>query len=308
MRKKEDFKIAAVVVTYNRLNKLKKALLSYENQLHKPDYMIIVDNASNDGTPEWLNEWQSKTHGFIVDIIRAEKNLGGSGGFYLGQKKAMETGADWIMLADDDAYPANDYIMGLYKYILSNVVDDISVVCGAVEENGSLYNHHRSVIKKFKYQLNFLDNAPKENYKKTEFYINHASYVGILINALKLKKVGLVDKDFFIWWDDAEHIIRLGKVGRFICLPSIIMQHDVESINKALSWKSYYGCRNKLICHKRHMPFTFIPIVIFLGFKTILAPLKGKSIEEVKMRFVAIKDAILDNMGMNSTYKPGWKP
>ena len=58
MREKEDFKIAAVVVTYNRLNKLKKALLSYENQLHKPDYMIIVDNASNDGTPEWLNEWQ----------------------------------------------------------------------------------------------------------------------------------------------------------------------------------------------------------------------------------------------------------
>ena len=77
MREKEDFKIAAVVVTYNRLNKLKKALLSYENQLHKPDYMIIVDNASNDGKPEWLNEWQSQTHGFIVNIIRAGKNLGG---------------------------------------------------------------------------------------------------------------------------------------------------------------------------------------------------------------------------------------
>ena len=46
-------KIAAVIVTYNRLTKLKKALASYEQQLHKPNYMVIVDNASTDGTAGW---------------------------------------------------------------------------------------------------------------------------------------------------------------------------------------------------------------------------------------------------------------
>lgn len=308
MREKEDFKIAAVVVTYNRLNKLKKALLSYENQLHKPDYMIIVDNASNDGTPEWLNEWQSKTHGFIVDIIRAEKNLGGSGGFYLGEKSAMELPVDWIMLSDDDAYLAEDYIQGLVQYIEKHSGDNISAICGAVEQNDSYCSNQRRLYKKIKWQLDFLYNVPAEYYKEKIIYIDNASYVGIMINKKKLAQVGLVDKNFFIWWDDTEHFMRLRNAGSIICIPNCVIRHDVELSNDSLSWKSYYGARNKLISHKRHFPMIFPIIVAYFIVKTLLCPLKGKSFKEVLLRLTAVKDALMANMGMNDVYKPGWKP
>lgn len=308
MREKEDFKIAAVVVTYNRLNKLKKALLSYENQLHKPDYMIIVDNASNDGTPEWLNEWQSKAHGFIVEIIRAEKNLGGSGGFYLGEKRAMELPVDWIMLSDDDAYLAEDYIQGLVQYIENHSGDNISAVCGAVEQNDSYCSNQRRLYKKIKWQLNFLYNVPAEYYKEKIIYIDNASYVGIMINKKKLAQVGLVDKNFFIWWDDTEHFMRLRNAGSIICIPNCVIRHDVELSNDSLSWKSYYGARNILISHKRHFLIIFPIIVAYFMIKTLLCPLKGKSFTEVLLRLTAVKDALIGNMGMNSTYKPGWKP
>ena len=308
MREKEDFKIAAVVVTYNRLNKLKKALLSYENQLHKPDYMIIVDNASNDGTPEWLNEWQSQTHGFIVNIIRAEKNLGGSGGFYLGEKSAMELPVDWIMLSDDDAYLAEDYIQGLVQYIEKHSGDNISAICGAVEQNDSYCSNQRRLYKKIKWQLDFLYNVPAEYYKEKIIYIDNASYVGIMINKKKLAQVGLVDKNFFIWWDDTEHFMRLRNAGSIICIPNCVIRHDVELSNDSLSWKSYYGARNKLISHKRHFLIIFPIIVAYFMIKTLLCPLKGKSFTEVLLRLTAVKDALIGNMGMNSTYKPGWKP
>lgn len=58
MRKINDIKVTVVVVTYNRLDKLKKSLSSYDNQVRKPYYMIIVDNASTDGTAEWLSKWK----------------------------------------------------------------------------------------------------------------------------------------------------------------------------------------------------------------------------------------------------------
>lgn len=53
-------KIGAVVVTYNRLDKLKKALKSFEDQQYLPVYVIVVNNASTDTTAQYLQQWQEK--------------------------------------------------------------------------------------------------------------------------------------------------------------------------------------------------------------------------------------------------------
>ena len=301
-------KIAVVIVTYNRLEKLKKALAFYEQQLHKPDYMVIVDNASTDGTANWLENWENNNHEFKVEIITSNENLGGSGGFYLGEERAMQLPVDWIMIADDDAYPTPNYIQGLVKYIEKNNADNISIMCGAVEQNNSYCSNQRTLYKKFKWQLNFLYDVPAEYYTKKIIYIDNASYVGILINKKKLAQVGLVNKNFFIWWDDTEHLMRLREIGSIICIPRFIIKHDVEASNSNLSWKSYYGTRNKLVSHRKHLPLTFPFIVLCFLLKTLLCPLKGKSLAEVKMRLIATKDALFGNMGMHDVYKPGWKP
>ena len=49
-------KVAAVVVTYNRLEKLKKVLASLESQTRLPQMLVIVNNAATDGTAEHLKE------------------------------------------------------------------------------------------------------------------------------------------------------------------------------------------------------------------------------------------------------------
>lgn len=308
MKNRCDIKIAAVVVTYNRLNKLKKALKSYDEQLHHVDYMIVVDNASTDDTADWLDKWKNESHKFFVEIIHSKENLGGSGGFYLGQEKAMELDVDWILIADDDAYLPENYISGLYEYIVTHDTDDVSVLCGLVEEHNSYDNKHRMILKKNTCQFDFFEKPSKLSYQEPFFYIDTVSYVGSFINKNKLLKAGLVENDFFIWFDDTEHSLRLRKVGKIICLPNLVIKHDVEKSNKELSWKSYYGFRNRLICHKKHFKITF-PLVLLLFFaKTFLSPLRGHSLAEVKMRLVAIKDAVLGNMGVHKIYKPGWKP
>lgn len=43
-------KIAAVIVTYNRLDMLKEVLDAFDNQIKQPDYLIVVNNASTDNT------------------------------------------------------------------------------------------------------------------------------------------------------------------------------------------------------------------------------------------------------------------
>ena len=60
-----ELNVDVVVVTYNRLEKLKKALACYENQTLSFRSIIIVDNHSSDGTYEYLEEWKSKQTPFV---------------------------------------------------------------------------------------------------------------------------------------------------------------------------------------------------------------------------------------------------
>ncbi len=69
-------KVAAVVVTYNRLEKLKKVLASLESQTRLPQMLVIVNNAATDGTAEYLQEYAQRfalSDSIQLDIVTLEK-------------------------------------------------------------------------------------------------------------------------------------------------------------------------------------------------------------------------------------------
>ena len=306
-------KIGCVVVTYNRINKLKKALAAYASQLENLEYIIVVDNASTDGTRDFLEKWQTEKSTEQRYIISLEENVGGSGGFYAGQKKAIELAADWIMLADDDAYPEPNYIKGIKSYITEHNCDNIAVLCGSVWEGKTYVSGHRSV-----YLRHFIDNnmiipAQENSVKKVNdlFYIDFSSYVGPIIKKDALNKAGLCNPDFFIWMDDFEHMYRLRRCGIIGYLPQYKIIHDTENLNNvinSLSWKNYYGLRNKLYFLKKYRYMYYIPTLAISIFKATFCPFKGKKLKEVRLRLSAILDASRCKLGIHDIYRPGWKP
>ena len=235
------------------------------------------------------------------------ENQGGSGGFFLGEKKAIELDCNWILVSDDDAYPEKKYIEKASDIIITNNNDNISVVCGLVKQYGNFDNFHRAMINS-KWNTTFSKKINLKNYKKNIFEIDLSSYVGPIINKDILVNAGLINKDFFIWNDDIEHMIRLSKFGKIFCSKNMIIEHDVEIERTNLTWKTYYGFRNYLYMVKKHFKLQFLWILFLMIVKAILCPIKGKSLIEVNMRLIAIKDAIFNNLGKNKTYKPGWKP
>lgn len=88
-------KIAAIIVTYNRLNLLRECINSLRNQSKKVDQIFVINNSSTDGTLDWLTNQ--------YDIITiTQENTGSSGGQYTGIKMAFEKGYDWIWCLDTD--------------------------------------------------------------------------------------------------------------------------------------------------------------------------------------------------------------
>ena len=109
---KKNQKIIAVVVTHNRKSDLKRCLDSLLSQSHPPHFVIVVDNASSDGTGEMVcREFSTQSR---IIYRHLGRNLGGAGGFHFGSKFALERGADWVWLMDDDCL--------LQKNCLNNLV------------------------------------------------------------------------------------------------------------------------------------------------------------------------------------------
>lgn len=301
--------VSAVTVTFNRLEKLKHTLACFDNQTAAFDNLIVVDNCSTDGTREFLEQWRSRESVFSKHVIFLDRNTGGSGGFYEGEKYALSLNPDWIYIADDDAYPAPDMIESFYNFESRFRNEKLAAICSVVlYPDGTINTSHRGNFC-IKEDIYTLENVAKKEYAKPYFEFNNLSYVGSFISAAALNTVGLVNKDFFIYQDDSEHSIRLSSYGIFICCPQIVVTHDEpkqldeRSIKKGL-WKEYYAHRNNLYMIRVHFPKAAKKATI-QKLEQIHSH-KDKSMSAVnKMALEGIKDAILGKLGLHPIYRPG---
>ena len=93
----------ALIVTYNRQAALAQSLPRMLAEA--VDGVLVVDNASTDGTGDWLARQDDPR----LTVLRLAQNLGGAGGFEAGLRMLTESPEtsppDWICLLDDDAWP-----------------------------------------------------------------------------------------------------------------------------------------------------------------------------------------------------------
>lgn len=303
-----SIKIDVIVVTYNRLSKLKKALNSYDDQSDGIRNIIVVDNCSTDGTHDYLTQWE-KEPGFCKKIIiTTDKNIGGSGGFFLGQKKALEFNADWVFLADDDAYVSPSLFKDFLEYVNTHEVGKLSAICTSV------LNPDRSIDLCHRDRLRVIDGryvkrySPSiEEYYKESFEIDLLSYVGSFINCHSLLHVGLVNPDYFIYFDDSEHSLRLKKDGAIICVPNLHVIHDAEKSNAGgLSWKDFYAKRNEMHMLIKHMPFG-VRIQLIASFLLHYGRNLSSNPSYLALYRRAVWQALFNKLGVDTVYYPGCK-
>lgn len=302
--------LTLVIVTYNRLAKLQHALASYDEQTQKPDCIIVVDNHSTDDTSRFLQEWSIQQSAYRKEVILSTENLGGAGGFFQGQRRAMELGSDWVYVSDDDAYAAPDMIERFLSYICSHDCSKISAICGSVHTlSGEIDYWHRDLFWVDSHLIYQRKHPEPDSYMKESFELNMFSYVGTFLHAVALKQVGLVDPSFFIFYDDSEHSIRLSRWGNILCIPSIKIYHEgggIPSNDKAsesVTWRDYYSTRNLFVLLRRHFPLASLNFFRIYLERLYLyrceTGIRGKVTRD------AFWDAYLGKLGKNEKYLPG---
>ena len=196
-------KVEAVVVTYNRKEMLLQCLDAILKQTVIIDKIILIDNNSTDGTPEYLKEKGYLNNEKIL-FQRMDKNLGGAGGFYEGMKSARDMKPDWVWIMDDDVIPEPNCLEELLK-AEEITKEEVSFYASAIRNmDGEAMNVPKLDRKQF---TKYTDWYQYLDYGMVK--IVKATFVSLLINGKAIEKCGLPWAPFFIWGDDSEYTQRI---------------------------------------------------------------------------------------------------
>ena len=308
-------RVTVVLVTFNRLEKLKIALSCYEKQTYKIEKIIIVDNCSTDGTIDFLKKWLDSKTNFDKEVVYLSENTGGAGGFGAGMEHAlnlvnsMQLKTDWILVSDDDAFPNDDAIEKMIAYYQKQEVEkqnEIVALSSAVVNHGQIHESHRSRIEKDFFRIRFVG-VDKKYYNTDGFEIDLFSYVGTMIKVSALKNVGTTLRDLFIYGDDNEHSLRLGKIGKLVCVPASVFVHDTPGVEtRKIGWHNYYNRRNQLYILKEYFPLRYFINRFFKRYILEISIVSKNTSEEKKLFKTAQMDALKNKLGKHPVYQPGF--
>jgi len=305
-------KICTVVVTYNRYNLLTECLDALLAQTYKTD-ILVVDNASTDGTHIKIKEDGYLSHGNLI-YHRLESNLGGSGGFHFGVKYALENKYDFVWLMDDDAEPELDSLELLMNYADNTKYSAFAPSLYVGDKNDNILNitgGHRGVFDYNKPLPGFQKPIAKTEYEKELCEIDMASFVGILIAISSIEKIWLPRDDFFIHHDDVEYSLRLSKVGKILMVNKSKIYHkekrqeekylkrfwifEKNRIRFEVLWLKYFGMRNGIYLALKYGQDRFVIPKILWSYILLVKDILIYDDNKIK-RILFATNSILDGL------------
>ena len=243
-------KVAVVIVNWNKKDDVMRLL----NSLKYVDYencdIIVVDNASTDGSVEAIREQFPE-----VELIINPENLGGTGGFNSGMRYALQKAEyQYIWLLDNDAEVEESTLEELINVmerderigiagsrIIDSVNRDITVEAGA-------YLMRDSIGVQPLYR-----NIKNLNIASSVMEVDYVAICSALARTSALEKVGLMDERYFFFWDDMDWGLQFRDKGfKIISVLNSIVYHPAFTEKRGILVDYYYGNRNSLLTYAKH--------------------------------------------------------
>jgi rhamnopyranosyl-N-acetylglucosaminyl-diphospho-decaprenol beta-1,3/1,4-galactofuranosyltransferase len=211
--------VCALVLTRNRKRLLAACVTSLLAQTHPLQALVVVDNASDDGTAEHLREL-----GLLGDprvrYVRSERNTGGAGGFARAMREGLAGDTDWLWLMDDDADPRPDALERLLGSPPAADPGTAVLACTVRGPGGELELLHRGHVGRF---MRALPAAAYAGGGHPE--LDFASFVGFLVRREAAARTGLPRAELFIGCDDVEYSLRVRRHGAIRLVPEAEIVH-----------------------------------------------------------------------------------
>lgn len=251
-------RILAVVVTHNRRDLLRRCLDNLLAQRGVSPAILVIDNASNDGTAEMLLS-------IGVDFITQE-NLGSAGGWHRGIEEALAGSYEAVWLMDDDGYPDTSALAVLAQSLRPGVACASSVVLREDSRDHFVFPFPRldrsGLPRLFKWPRKVKTLPALRNLADGGTYPFAHLFNGALISIDTIRSIGNVNRDFFIFGDEVDYFFRLRSAGKVVSVLEARHYHPDVTKRPYTPAKIYYYVKNTLILNRRYFNLVWLRDVL----------------------------------------------
>jgi GT2 family glycosyltransferase len=266
-------RIAILILFFNDIQNVKDVLESTTSQTYLNNEIICIDNASSDGTTEWIRMHYAK-----LKLIENKENLGFAKAYRIVIEQIFSQNFDAAVLLNSDTIVDRDWLSEMvitaYKTTQIGIVQPKIYLFDGKENN---------LINTFGNCINYLAFGFCNNYKKldsSEFdddpEINYASGCSLFIKREVYESIGNLDDNFYAYSEDTDLCWRARLKGWKIVLSSnSIMWHKYSFAAKSTNkWKFFMLERNRwylLIKNYRLRSLILIsPVLFFMELGVIM--------------------------------------
>ena len=243
-------RVAAIIVTHDRIEKLRLCVDAVRAQTFPVAGIIVVDNASTDGTAEWTDSQPD------VQAIH-QGDEGSAGGLYTGITEAMEQAFDAMWMLDDDALPeatALERLVYARANDGSNVVGSVVVSYEDPEVLSFQVPKLSSYSGLFDYYRELTDRVEDLRAESDERGYPWSMFSNsILLPRHVVETVGLPKREFYMGGEEIEYHYRVRShgFGTFVVLDSVC-RHPIRPPHAAPTWMQKSLARNTVYIHRRY--------------------------------------------------------
>ena len=290
-------RVFIIILNWNNWLDTFECLESLKNNDYLNYEVVIVDNGS-DEKPQSPNP--------DIKIIYNKENLGFSEGNNVGIKYALEHGADYVLLLNNDTVVSNDFLSKLVKAAESN--EEIGMVGSKIyfyDQKDRIWFAGGKVNWLYnKGEMRGYNEIDKGQYDLPE--IQETDYLTgccILVKKNVIEKIGLLPEEYFLYYEDTDWSFSAQKAGfKTVFVPDSKIWHKGSKSSQEFSIPYiYYHIRNGLIFAKKYAPWYIKPIIhldivwrIIKQFIKLFIPSKRTWVKPI---LLGIKDFYLNKKG-----------
>jgi len=232
-------RVICVVVTRDRRELLSRCLEAIGAQTRPVDRLVVVDNASSDGTPEMVRREFPE-----AELLTLQRNVGSAGGFRAGMEAALARESEWLWLLDDDTIARPDALERLLAAPWGKAgLPEPALLTSRVDwTDGEPHPMNRPILRRRDPEA-LVDAAAAGLLP-----VRTATFVSLLVCAAAVRRHGLPSAHFFFQADDIEFTARLLRHEHGYFVPDSVVEHRTKTAHNALGdpLRFYHHLRNTL--------------------------------------------------------------
>lgn len=250
-------KVTILILNWNDCQETIKCLESLQKVTYHNYQIVVIDNGSIDDSVEKIKDKFPD-----VTLIENKKNLGFAGGNNVGIKYALKSGADYVLLLNNDTVVEPEFLEELIKVGEGDA--NVGVVqCKILRENdhtiidsvGQIFFPVRGAKD---IESGSLDEGKFDKIKE----IFGACAAAALFKNKIFKEVGMFEEDFFCIFEDVDLSWRIRLAGyRVLLVPKSVVYHKRGMSGRSTPQSRYYANRNQL-----YLVIKYYPLVLILKF------------------------------------------